>query len=327
VRATLETLALRTGSVVQPWELIDTVWGEDPPATARKILQGYIGGLRRSIGSSTIQTIGGGYRLPLEADDVDLNRFERHIRDGSHSLKEGKSNRAIESLTVALGLWRGEPLEELVDSPAGMAARARLSELHRVAQEQLFEARLRSGEHDVLVADLEAAVRVEPFRERRWEQLMLALYRAGRQSGALDAFDRMLTLLNRHRLSPGQQIQALKTAIVARDPALAHPVDYSRWYCYRFGGGGQLIDVHEVPELLPGAPRRSVEPVLRFRLPLGICDRRPVKGPPEGRASARLIWGFESPLRSTPKPIATGADDCVWRRQHGDSDDGQCPER
>jgi DNA-binding SARP family transcriptional activator len=220
VRATLETLALRTGSVVQPWELIDTVWGEDPPATARKTLQTYIAGLRRSLGASTIQTIGGGYRLRIEANNIDVNQFERHIRDGSNSLNQGQNNLAVERLTVALGLWRGEPLEELIDSAAGTAARARLSELHRVAQERLFDARLRLGEHDVLVADLEAAVRVEPFRERRWEQLMLALYRAGRQSGALDTFDRMLTLLAQHRLSPGQQIEALKIAIVARDPAL-----------------------------------------------------------------------------------------------------------
>jgi DNA-binding SARP family transcriptional activator len=238
VRAILETLALRAGSVIQPWELVDAVWGQDPPATVGKSLQTYIGGLRRSLGSSTIQTVGGGYRLRVEADDVDLNRFERHIREGSDSLNQGDSSLAVESLSVALDLWRGEPLEELVDSAAGMAARARLSELHRVAEERLFEARLRLGEHELLVPDLEAAVRVEPFRERRWEQLMLALYRAGRQSDALDAFDRMLTVLDGHRLLPGEHIQALKTAIVARHPTLAPTTDFSRWCCHRSGAVG-----------------------------------------------------------------------------------------
>jgi DNA-binding SARP family transcriptional activator len=238
VRAVLEALVLRAGSVVQPWELIDTVWGEDPPPTVRKSAQTYISCLRRSLGSATIQTICGGYRLRIDPDDVDVNRFERHIRDGSDSLNQGEYSRAVECLSAGTGLWRGEPLEELADSPAGMAARARLSELHRVAEERLFEARLRLGEHDVLVADLEAAVRVEPFRERRWEQLMLALYRSGRQSEALAAFDRIANLLDRHRLSPGEEIQALKTAIAARHPSLAPTVDFSRWCCHRFGAVG-----------------------------------------------------------------------------------------
>jgi DNA-binding SARP family transcriptional activator len=216
VRAVLETLALRAGSVVQPWELIDTVWGEDPPTTVRKSVQAAIGVWRRVLGSMTIQTVSGGYRLWVDSDDVDINRFERYIRNGFASMNQGEYGLAAESLSAALGLWRGEPLEELFDSASGMAARARLSELHRVAEERLFEARLRLGEHDVLVADLEAAVRVEPFRERRWEQLMLALYRSGRQSEALAAFDRLRTLLNNNHLTPGDEVQALKTAIAAR---------------------------------------------------------------------------------------------------------------
>jgi DNA-binding SARP family transcriptional activator len=119
-----------------------------------------------------------------------------------------------------------------------MAARARLSELHRVAEERLFEARLRLGEHEVLVADLEAAVVTEPFRERRWEQLMLALYRTGRQNDALAAFDRMQNLLNRHHLSPGEEIRALKSAIAVRHPTLAPTVDSPRWCCHLFGAVG-----------------------------------------------------------------------------------------
>jgi DNA-binding SARP family transcriptional activator len=238
IRAVLETLALRPGSVVQTWELIDTVWGQDPPTTVRKCLQTYVGVLRRVLGSATIQTITGGYRLRIDLDDVDINRFERYIHDGSNSLNQGGCSPAVDTLSAALALWRGEPLEELVDSPAGMAAKARLSELHRVAEERLFEARLRLGEHDVLVADLEAAVRVEPFRERRWEQLMLALYRSGRQREALAAFDRMVSLLDRNHLSPGEEIRALKTAIAARHPTLDPTVDPSRWSCHLFGAVG-----------------------------------------------------------------------------------------
>jgi DNA-binding SARP family transcriptional activator len=238
VRAMLETLALRAGAVVQTWELIDTVWGQDPPASVRKCLQTYIGVLRRALGSATIQTVSGGYRLRVEPDNVDINRFERYIRDGSNSLNRGSCSLAVDTLSAALALWRGEPLEELVDSPAGMAARARLLELHRVAEERFLEARLRLGEHDALVADLEAAVRVEPFRERRWEQLMLALYRSGRQSEALAAFDRIVNLLDRHHLLPGEQIRALRTAIAVRHPTLAPTVDSSRWCCHHFGAVG-----------------------------------------------------------------------------------------
>jgi hypothetical protein len=122
VRAVLEALALRAGSVVQTSELIDTVWGEDPPATVRKCLQTYIGVLRRALGSSTIKTAGGGYRLQVDHEDVDLTRFERYIRDGSDRLDQGECSLAVERFSAALGLWRGAPLEELLDSPAGMAA-------------------------------------------------------------------------------------------------------------------------------------------------------------------------------------------------------------
>jgi DNA-binding SARP family transcriptional activator len=238
VRAVLETLALRAGSVVLAWELIDTVWGEDAPVTVRKCLQTYISVLRRLLGSTTIQTIGGGYRLRADPDYVDIDHFERHIRDGSDRLTQGDCSRAVELFSAALDLWRGEPLEELVDSPAGMAARARLWEQYRVAEERLFETRLDLGEHDLLIGDLEAAVQVEPFREHRWEQLMLALYRSGRQNDALAAFDRMTNLLDRNRLSPSEEIQALKTAVTVRHPSLARRVDFSRGWCHRFGAVG-----------------------------------------------------------------------------------------
>jgi DNA-binding SARP family transcriptional activator len=95
--------------VVQPWELIETVWGEGPPKTERKSVQTYINVLRRLLGSAMIQTLDGGYRLAVDPDDVDLNRFERHIRDGSDGLNRGECTLAVESLSAALGLWPGEP--------------------------------------------------------------------------------------------------------------------------------------------------------------------------------------------------------------------------
>jgi DNA-binding SARP family transcriptional activator len=221
VRAVLETLALRAGAVVQTWELIDSVWGTDSPVTVRKSLQTCIARLRQALGSETIETVGGGYLLRVEPADVDLNQFERHIGDGSDRLKAGDLRSAVASFSAALALWRGEPLEELVDSPGGMIVRARLSELRAMAEERLYEARLRLGEHEAVVADLQAAVRAEPFRERRWQQLMLALYRSGRQCDALAAFERLQSLLDEHHLSPGDDVRALTAAIAARHPNLA----------------------------------------------------------------------------------------------------------
>jgi DNA-binding SARP family transcriptional activator len=238
VRAVLEALALRAGSVVQTWELFNTVWGDEPPLSVGKCLQTYIGVLRRTLGSTTIETVGGGYRLRVDENNVDLNQFERYIRLGSAHLTRGKYESAADSFTVALGMWRGEPLQELDDSPTGMALLARLDELHGMAEERLFEARLGLGEHDVLVADLEAAVRTEPFRERRWEQLMIALYRSGRQGDALAAFDRMLTLLHRHGLSPGDKVRTLRAGIARRDPSLALGVGPSQRWRHHFGAVG-----------------------------------------------------------------------------------------
>jgi DNA-binding SARP family transcriptional activator len=221
VRAVLATLALRAGEVVQTWELVDSVWGTDSPVTVRKTLQTYIWALRRVLGFGVIERVGDGYRLQVQPADVDVSRFERYIGDGSDSLHRGDLGAAVTSLSTALGLWRGEPLEELVDSPTGMGARARLSELRGVAEERLYEARLRLGEHDEVVADLQAAVRVEPFRERRWQQLMVALYRCGRQGEAMAAFGQLQLFLERHHLRAGDDLQALKAAIAARDPNLA----------------------------------------------------------------------------------------------------------
>jgi DNA-binding SARP family transcriptional activator len=221
VRAVLEILALRAGAVVQTWELIDSVWGDGSPVTVRKSLQTCITRLRQALGSETIETLAGGYRLRVDPADVDLNQFETHIGDGSDRLKAGDLHSAVAHLAAALALWRGQPLEELVDSPGGMVVRARLSELRAMAEECLYEARLRLGEHDAVVADLQAAVRAEPFRERRWGQLMLALYRSGREVDALAAFERLQALLDEHGLFPGDDVRALKATIAARHPSLA----------------------------------------------------------------------------------------------------------
>ena len=144
-------------------ELLDALWGELPPPSATKTLQNYVSGLRKTLPTGTIETAAGGYRLVSSAE-VDVVRFEALLADASASAA-GNPRRAAGLLEEALGLWRGDPLFELSDQPVGVAEATRLVELRRMAVEDLFEARLRLGEHQALVGDLDAAVAAEPLRE------------------------------------------------------------------------------------------------------------------------------------------------------------------
>jgi predicted ATPase/DNA-binding SARP family transcriptional activator len=223
-RAVLEMLALRPARVVRTSELVDALWGEKPPRSASKALQIYISALRRVLPVGAIETSPGGYRLRTDPDAVDVTRFERLVRSGSRAVEEGEPSRGAEHLQEALELWRGEPLVELAGQPSGMAEKARLTELRQGAEELLVDARLALGDHAGLVGDLEAAVAAEPLRERRWAQLMLALYRCGRQADALAAYQRMRRLLGEQLgLDPSEQLAGLERAILVHDASLDVP--------------------------------------------------------------------------------------------------------
>jgi DNA-binding SARP family transcriptional activator/class 3 adenylate cyclase len=223
-RAVLELLALRAGTTVRAWELIDALWGDEPPRSATKTLQTYVSSLRRLLSAGAIETAGGGYRLVVPADAVDVLRFEDLVRRGGRALEQGNATSAMEALTAGLRLWRGEPVVELTDQPTGLAEATRLGELRRGCEEQLAEARLLLGEHHSLVADLEAAVAAEPLRERRWAQLMLALYRTGRQAEALRAFQRLRAqLADELGIEPSAEVRALEEAILLQKPELDGP--------------------------------------------------------------------------------------------------------
>ena len=221
-RAVLELLALRTGQVVPARSLIDALWGEDPPSSATKTLQTYISSLRRLMPVGAIETVGGGYRLVVPTDAVDALHFEELVRRGGRALQQADLKGAAEALAAALRLWRGEPLVDMGGQQTGIAEAARLSELRRDCEEQLAEARLALGEHHSLVADLETAVAADPLRERRWAQLMVALYRAGRQADALRAFQRLRRILaDDLGLEPSAELRALEDAILRQAPELA----------------------------------------------------------------------------------------------------------
>jgi DNA-binding SARP family transcriptional activator len=217
-RAVLAVLAMRPGVIVRAGELVSFLWGEEPPRTPVKVVRAYVSALRRRLPEGVIETAGGGYRFWIPSDDLDVITFERLVHEGWRAVQEGDSAAVVVCLAGALGLWRGEPLVELPDQSAGIAQRARLVELRLTAQEQLSEALL------TLVGDLETTAVAEPLRERRWVQLMLALYRSGRQAEALRAFQRLRTILGSELgLEPSEEVRALEARIVARDPILSDP--------------------------------------------------------------------------------------------------------
>jgi YVTN family beta-propeller protein len=223
-RALLAVLLLHRGEAVSSDRLIDEIWGERPPASASKLVQGYVSGLRRVLGDGQLVTRGHGYLLQAVPGQVDIDHFESLLAEGRAALRDGDPPRAAERLREALGLWRGPPLADFAYEPFAQSEIARLEELRLVALEERIDADLASGEQARLVGELEALVREYPLRERPRVQLMLALYRSGRQADALEAYrDARHELLDGLGLEPGRALQELERAILAHDPGLDLP--------------------------------------------------------------------------------------------------------
>jgi predicted ATPase/DNA-binding SARP family transcriptional activator len=214
-RAVVAILALGAGRTVRAEELISGLWEDNPPPSARKIVQTYVSALRRRLDVDLIQTVPTGYRLSIHPGAIDVSGFERHIHDGRSAAASGHHHLATESLLVARALWRGAPLTDLGDGPAAISYITRLTEMAKAGEEDLADARLAMGEHADIIGELEAAVAAEPLRERRWAQLMLALYRSGRQADALRAFGRLRKHLGEELgIAPSPELVALEEAIV-----------------------------------------------------------------------------------------------------------------
>jgi DNA-binding SARP family transcriptional activator/streptogramin lyase len=223
-RALLVLLLLRAGEVVSTDGLIDALWGERPPPSALNSVHVYVSQLRKALGNGRLQTHGRGYLLALEPERLDLGRFERLLGDGRELLASGDADRAAGALRAALGLWRGPPLSDVAFEPFAQAEIARLEELRLAALEERIEADLVLGRHAELVPELEGLVREHPLRERLRAQLMLALYRSGRQSEALDAYQQARRLLSTELgLEPGRTLRELEAAILRQDAQLQLP--------------------------------------------------------------------------------------------------------
>jgi DNA-binding SARP family transcriptional activator len=216
-RALLGLLLLRANQAIPQDELIDQLWGEDAPPTARASLQNQVHGLRATLGAAVIERLPAGYVLYLEPEQLDLARFERLVAQA----RRGNPRERAARLRDALACWRGPPLVEFPTEPFAQHEIARLEEVRLTAIEERLDADLELGSHAELVAELEALVTRYPLRERLWAQLMLALYRAGRQADALAAYRRAHhTFTSELAVEPGVVLRDLQRAILVQDPAL-----------------------------------------------------------------------------------------------------------
>jgi DNA-binding SARP family transcriptional activator len=217
LRAVLALLLLRSNEVVPTWRLIEVLWGEQPPRTAQTSLQNFVSQLRKLIGSDVVTTRSPGYRLEIDPAALDLTRFELLVRD---SRDHAPAERAA-TLREALGLWRGRPLEDLVDETGFQDEIRRLAALRLAASLELFDAELAVGRGVELVAELETLVGQEPFEERLRAQFMLALYRSGRQADALQQYHSIRKLLvDEYAIEPSLELKSLYSAILRQEAGL-----------------------------------------------------------------------------------------------------------
>src|SRR3954451_24988368 len=222
-RALLARLVLSLGESVPDERLLDDLWGDDQPASGGTALRVRVSQLRQGLAAggaeAAIVSRGSGYALEADPEQVDSRRFERLLGDGRRTMREGIPTEALEVLKEALALWRGPPLADLAYERFAQPEIARLEELRLEALEERIEADLALGR--AVAGELEALVAQHPLRERLRRQLMLALYRAGRQADALEAYrEAGRALVEELGIEPSHELQELERAILVQDPAL-----------------------------------------------------------------------------------------------------------
>jgi YVTN family beta-propeller protein len=225
-RKLLAILLLHANEAVSPDRLIDELWDEHPPETAAKALQGLVSQLRKRLGTDSVLTVPGGYVLKLERRELDSYVFERLLEDAG----DAPPNIAGRKLREALALWRGPPLADFAYDDFARNEIDRLEELRLTAVERRIDADLAAGRHNDVIAELERLVAEHPLREHFRAQLMLALYRAGRQAEALRVYqDARTAFLDELGLEPGDELRDLQKAILAHQGSLAAPPRMTRY--------------------------------------------------------------------------------------------------
>ncbi|MGQ5259529.1 BTAD domain-containing putative transcriptional regulator [Micromonospora sp. ZYX-F-536] len=251
-RAVLAVLLLSAGRPVSTGQIIEAVWPEEPPANGPNVVQKYVAGLRRVLEpdrsprtpGQVLSLTDAGYLLRVGPESLDAVRFERGIHRARQQRAEGRAADSLAELTTALGLWHGEPFTGFT-GPVFEAARQRLVELRAVALETRAELTLERGRHRELVGELMELVAEFPVRERLRHQLMLALYRSGRQAEALAAYREFGDLLREeYGIEPGEVLQELHRRMLRPDPTLAVPT------------------IPDDPEPPRPAPAEAPEPIL-----------------------------------------------------------------
>jgi DNA-binding SARP family transcriptional activator len=298
-QALLAFMLLHANELLPSERLIDELW-ERPPPTAAKILQNSVSQLRRALGDDRIETRAPGYVFHLRPDELDVDRFETLAREGRNE--------------EALALWRGPPLVELRDERFADDVRRQLEERRLAVLEDRIEADLDDGRHADLVSELERLVSTHPLRERLYAQLMVALYRSGRQAEALDVYRRaQRTLGEQLGLEPGPQLRRLERQILTQAPELEAKVGLTR------------RRVRRPPRRLPGvvaAAALLVAALIFGLLQLLDSDARPIP-----RAdSLVVIDGIKNAIThvasvgNTPRGVAVGPTG-VWV---GDALEARC---
>ena len=257
-RRLLAALLVHAGEVLSAGRLIDALWGASPPRSAPAMLHVRVSELRAALRATgtELQTQHGGYLLGMRADGLDARRFERLAAAGASALARGDLGQAGADLRGALTLWRGPALTEFAHAPFARAEAARLDELRLQAIENRVTADLGLGRHRELVAELEPLVAGNPLRERLRGQLMLALYRSGRQAEALQVFHTACALMaDQLGLDPGVDLRRLHAAMLRQDPALNLPALRAADVCGNLPAPltpliGRADDVREVRVLL-----------------------------------------------------------------------------
>ncbi len=223
-RALLAILLLNRNEVVPSDRLLEHLYGAEQPATAAKSLQAHVSRLRKVVTPDRLLTRGTGYVLVIEPEEVDAERFSLLLDAGRAALAEGDPANGERFFVDALALWRGSPLEDVAYEDFAQSEIARLGELRLACIEELNDTRLALGRHAEVVGELERLVAAEPLRERLRGQLMLALYRSGRQADALAAYaDARRLLGDELGLDPSRALQELERAILNQDRSLDPP--------------------------------------------------------------------------------------------------------
>lgn len=226
-RLVLAVLLLHPNEFVSRERLIDDLWGEAPPPTARQAINVYVSKLRRALslaGSDPISTASGGYRLQVEPERLDASRMQVLVAEARECLEEGEVASAARHLQDALSLWRGPTLAGLQLESRGRGEVAQLDELRLTVLMDRIDCDLTLGRHEQALVELNLLVSEHPLRERLRTQQMLALYRAGRQADALEAYaEARRTLIDDLGIEPSEALQRLQQAILRHDPALEAP--------------------------------------------------------------------------------------------------------